>query len=176
MTPAEHLAVWRAAASKVARAGVDVDAATKDCSRFWYLPGRYDAQATPAVGWLPGEPVDVDRIVAWSRSRETRREDIGVATVATSSLASGRRAGAYAQGALRLAAQVVATAGKGTRNATLVRQSFCIGGLVGAGQLDARDAAEVLHAAAVAAGLTKHEAIGVIERGLAAGAKKPRCA
>ena len=53
-TPDEHAHVWAAVADQLAAAGVEVDQATKDPGRFWFLPsGR------PIVVEINGEPLDV---------------------------------------------------------------------------------------------------------------------
>jgi hypothetical protein len=165
MRPAEHLAVWRAAAAKLGAVGVVVDAATKDSSRFWFMPGRIDLTVPIAAGWLDGEAVDVDKIVAWDETRRVAPEPRA---------AVHPTGGGYAAGALRSAAHDVANAPKGARNPTLIRQSYALGGLVGAGALCERDAVEHLLAGALANGWREPEARDVIGRGLAAGMAKPR--
>src|SRR5262249_31249996 len=80
----------------------------------------------------------------------------------------------YGLGALKRIAQEVAGAQIHTRNTTLNRGAFAAGQLAAAGHLDPCGAAEVLHAAAVAAGLTKSETVRTNHSGMLAGGRKPR--
>lgn len=61
----------------------------------------------------------------------------------------------------------------GTRNATLNRECWIVGGYVGAGLLHETDAATALYAAARGAGLDHLEAKATIQSGLVGGIKRP---
>lgn len=70
--------------------------------------------------------------------------------------------------------EAVRTAPDGTRNDTLNRAAFSTGTLIGAGRLDAAQAALELYEAAVACGLAHHEVVATIRSGFAAGVARPR--
>lgn len=63
MTADEHARVWRAVNTYAASHGLVLDAATKDASRFWYVPGR---RPDGLFEWreLFGVPIDVDAVLA----------------------------------------------------------------------------------------------------------------
>jgi bifunctional DNA primase/polymerase-like protein len=79
----------------------------------------------------------------------------------------------YATAALTAESDRVARAPVGTRNDTLNRAAFALGRLVGAGLLDAADAARGLDAAARFAGLGRAEVRRTIRSGLTAGRRAP---
>jgi hypothetical protein len=81
---------------------------------------------------------------------------------------------AYAQRALVLSCDRVASAGEGMRNDTLNREAFSLGTLVGAGMLGHQDVAGHLLEAALACGLSEREACQVIERAVNDGTQHPR--
>lgn len=55
---AGHGRAWRALAARLARAGVEVDQATKDASRLWFLPSR-PVSGEPTLLVLEGAPLPV---------------------------------------------------------------------------------------------------------------------
>jgi len=81
---------------------------------------------------------------------------------------------AYAQKALTLACDRVASAGEGMRNDTLNREGFSLGTLVGAGMLGEQDVVGHLLEAALACGLSESEARRTLERAVPDGARHPR--
>ena len=82
---------------------------------------------------------------------------------------SRSRAGSrYAVSALRHAADRVALAPPGSRNATLNEQAYGIGRLVAAGLLEGQEVADTLAAAAVAAGLAPQEIARTLDSALRA--------
>lgn len=83
----------------------------------------------------------------------------------------GADAGAAAL--LREKVEAVAHATNGTRNDTLNRAAFTLGGLVGAGRLDATEVVAQLRAAAIDAGLAERETDRTISSGLVAGTMRP---
>jgi hypothetical protein len=91
---------------------------------------------------------------------------------ASAPMPSGDKGERYAAGALASAVSIIA--GSGTRNVDLNAQAFSIGGLVGAGILEADYAEQVLVDAALDAGLPEREATYHARRGLAQGALHPR--
>jgi hypothetical protein len=82
---------------------------------------------------------------------------------------SDRRARAYAEAALRRAIERVATAGPGTRNATLNTQTYALARFVSDGSLSAGEIVYALAAAATAAGLDGREAAATLKSALRAG-------
>lgn len=78
----------------------------------------------------------------------------------------------YARGALRRAADNIATAPEGTRNDTLNRESWSIGQLVKAGHLDYQDTLEALNQAALECGLSQGEIDNTVPRAI--GDSEPR--
>lgn len=80
----------------------------------------------------------------------------------------------WAQAALRQEADKVASAALHTRNDTLNKAAYTIGGLVGSGHLDADDAVDALSQAAKQAGLSTIEINRTVTRALGDGARKPR--
>lgn len=86
-------------------------------------------------------------------------------------LDQGRR---YAAAALEREAVNVRAAPNGTRNETLNRAAYSIGGLIAAGKIDEGTAESKLAAAAAAAGLEAEEIAGTIASGLKGGKAKPR--
>jgi hypothetical protein len=57
VTPDEYATIW------TRRAPYNTDQATKDASRFWFVPGSTD-EATFRAWWLDGEVLDVDAVLA----------------------------------------------------------------------------------------------------------------
>lgn len=80
----------------------------------------------------------------------------------------------YAEHVLELAVASVQLSDKGTRNETLNRESYSLGGFVGAGLLERTVVWEKLYKAAVAAGLDKREIESTLNRALKDGIEKPR--
>ena len=80
----------------------------------------------------------------------------------------------YAERALVLACEQVATAGEGMRNDTLNKEAFSLGTLVGAGMLGIEDVRNHLTEAALACGLERRETDSTIERALRDGIAHPR--
>jgi hypothetical protein len=60
VTVEEHGRLWDAAESRARRCGIALDRATRDASRFWFVPGRRAADAPYEWCEIPGEPLDVD--------------------------------------------------------------------------------------------------------------------
>ena len=80
----------------------------------------------------------------------------------------------YAEAALKAEAENMRNAEEGTRNDTLNRCAFQLGTLGGAGLLTEDAAWEVLHGAALAAGLTDNEIRGTFLSGWRSGLENPR--
>jgi hypothetical protein len=83
-------------------------------------------------------------------------------------------ASAYGVGALGREPEAVRGRAVGQRNGGLDRAAFCLGRLVGGGELAEALAAESLLCAALAVGLGEWEAAATIRRGLRAGMAVPR--
>lgn len=80
----------------------------------------------------------------------------------------------YAKHVLELAVAAVQVSDKGTRNETLNREAYSLGGLVGAGLLESDEVRERLQRAAQAAGLEPGEIASTLGRSLQDGISKPR--
>jgi hypothetical protein len=80
----------------------------------------------------------------------------------------------YAERALVLGCERVATAGEGSRNDTLNRETFSLGTLVGAGMLGMEDVRNHLTEAALACGLKRSEIDSTVDRALRDGMTHPR--
>jgi hypothetical protein len=80
----------------------------------------------------------------------------------------------YAERALTLACERVATAGEGMRNDTLNKEAFSLGTLVGAGMLGVEDVRNHLTEAALACGLERREIDATVDRALRDGMAHPR--
>lgn len=142
LTAAEHGGAWRTVAAHFAGEGVTIDAATKDASRLWYVPCvPQDGPHAFHVG--EGEMFDGRVASEWAPPRPAPR------VVDTSGISDR-----YLRGALRRAADAVAGAGVGARNATLNREVHSVLRL----PIDHSTAEAVLVSAAVSAGLPRVEA------------------
>lgn len=80
----------------------------------------------------------------------------------------------YGQAALASACASISSALEGQRNVTLNNEAYGVGQLVGAGVIRPGTAKVSMLAAAVQAGMDKHEAESTIDSGLKAGAQNPR--
>lgn len=80
----------------------------------------------------------------------------------------------WALAALKGEAARVRAAAVGSRNATLNRAAFALGGIAAAGHLPKEDAAAALVQAGLAVGLTVRETHATVKSGLQAGARSPR--
>lgn len=80
----------------------------------------------------------------------------------------------YAAAALRYEAEKVGSAQEGTRNATLNRAAFSLGGLIASGMLTREDVESVLYQAATVVGLGEEEIYATLNSGINAGMKHPR--
>ncbi len=113
---------------------------------------------------LPMFPVDI---------LQPQREEVRNQTQLVLSIPEGRY-GRYADAALRREHHNVANAKEGTRNETLNRAAFSLGGLVAVGVLKRETVEAVLLDAATTAGLAEREIIATVASGLTAGLKRPR--
>lgn len=100
--------------------------------------------------------------IGWTRERKKKPPKVPAVT------------DAYAAAALRYEAERVAAAEEGTRNATLNRAAYSLGGLVAVGLLSRAAVEAALFHAAVAAGLSERETAATIQSGIEAGIKRPR--
>lgn len=193
----DEYALATAWAAIMGRSPSSVECACKNAIA-WVLDGR------PPEGdrWSGGERRPDDEVRRDFRSRKSMRKPWGVVPMETYPETEERldrerkerverlrqeRTARYAeddraadkerrftQGAVDKALSSIAQAGKGSRNHTLNRCAYSLGGLVGSGLLDEADVVEVLVAAAVAAGVRDREARRVVADGLAAGKQRPR--
>jgi hypothetical protein len=144
------------------------------CSAVW--DGERWRYGPDAASWLLGTSGDDPRLIAraagnWNPERTEGRRPNPFCRPAPATDPAGSR---YGFGALKRIAQEVVSAPLHTRNVALNRGAFALGQLVAAGHLDPCGAAEVLHAAAIAAGLTESETVRTIRSGIIAGIRKPR--
>lgn len=150
----EHTTVWRSEAGRLERVGLIVDPATKDASRFWYMPTE------PTTGAFvhhveDGAPLDVDAVLEAAETSTSRPTSLPSVTVSD----------VYQAGAIRSAVARVASAPRGTRNATLNTEAWSLARL----GLDHATIAAALSPAASAGGLTPHEVVKTIASGVDAG-------
>ena len=75
MTPHEQARVWAAIRALAAASGQTIDEATKDASRFWYVPGRREG-ADYEWAELAGAALPVDEILASAPSSRIMTEPI----------------------------------------------------------------------------------------------------
>lgn len=174
VTPAERLALWGWACDHARAAGHHIDTATRDISRFWYLPGARPGADYEVVD-LTGALFDVDMVLAEISAAapepEARREAVPQVRRATGT--DPRRA--YVDAALDGAGRDIAEAGHGQRNDVLAKLAYGLGGFCASGWLQANDVRAELVAATERAGWDNPRlSEGTIDRQLAAGAKAPR--
>jgi hypothetical protein len=165
MTGEEYAALWPLVATLATRAGLRVDPAAKDPSRFWYAPSL-PKEGEPVVVRLAGTPHRVDTWLAEAKRREATETTVPRGDV------DGSR---YARAAVEGAVGRLMMADDGTRNDTLAREAYGVAqALAGAG-LDPLSARATLRAAIAGwdpTYLRKHEE--TLDRQLAEGAKRPR--
>lgn len=156
--PNEYAQIWSVVAAQFAAEGIEIDAATKDPCRLWYVPVvRPGAPFVSLVG--EGEPLDVDRLLEIATELEAER-----ATVRTSVPARGEIAHAdrYIRAAVEKASHAVAAAPDGERNRTLNREVFSLARL----EVSESEIESAMLDAARAAGLGEREALRTIASAL----------
>ncbi|MDA8231693.1 MAG: bifunctional DNA primase/polymerase [Magnetospirillum sp.] len=141
-------------------AGVDVRAAN-GCVIWW-----------PAAGFPILADVPVTALADWPAwlldLAMPKPKPLPTYTRPTEPLA-GERAERYARAALLSAADRVAHAPAGQRNATLNAETFGLARFIGEGSLDPQHVADTLAVAALAAGLDRLEVVATVTSALAAG-------
>lgn len=160
VTPDEYDTLWRWAESIAVAAGHVIDPATKDPSRFWFLPGgdTYERRA------LNGQAVDPDPIIASSRKQPDLPPPVEPTPI--------RRG--YGEAALHKACERVRRAPEGTRNDALNSEAYSLARLVAGGVIDDSTARSELRAAGLASGLTGDEVTKTLGSAFSAGLSKPR--
>lgn len=173
ITAAEHAVLWPRLGEPATRAGLRIDPATKDPSRFWYL-ASLPAEGEPVVIRLLGRVLPVDELLAQAVAEECppaaarpapgpgRRDDDG----------GPQR---YARRALEGAIGRLAMAQPGTRNPTLAREAYGVGQAFAAADLPLEEARHALRAAIGGwdpGYMAEHEK--TLERQLSEGARVPR--
>jgi hypothetical protein len=146
VSPEEYETLWRWAECIAQAAGHVIDPATKDPSRFWFLPGGTSYETRP----LAGQAVDPDPILASAREPE-----LPVAAVPPSS--DARRTRGYGEAALHKACERIRRSPEGMRNDTLNSEAYSLARLVAGGVIDDAQARTELRAAGLASGLTGDE-------------------
>jgi hypothetical protein len=151
---------WRVVTAHLTARGFGVDPSGKDAGHLGFLPCvRPGAEYRFAV--TDGVPIDGRAVIAVQSpppSPAPRRP--------APRLSDPKRADAYAHAALRRAAEAVATAGEGTRNDTLNKETYGIARLDG---IDDETIEATMLDAALAAGLAELEARRTIASAISAG-------
>lgn len=168
------------------------DPAVKDLPRVLRLPGFYHRKGEPVMVQLleghdrpPYTPADIYK--AWDflpetlarkreldAERERQRAEIVRRTAKRRS--NGVETGgdrARAERLLQAHYDTVAGKSEGTRNATLYRSAYTLGGYVGAGHLEPQEVEDALLAAALICGLPEGEVRGLIPRAVREGMTRP---
>jgi len=167
VTAEEYEILWRWAESIAAAAGHTIDPATKDASRFWFMPGPQRG-GTYELHRLHGHAVDPDPIIASHRYAENERQrEIEDPT-------PERRTRGYGNRALEIACDRIRRAAKGQRNDTLNKEAYSIARLVGGGVIDDAVARRDLRAAGLAAGLEPGEVTKTLGSAFSSGLQNPR--
>lgn len=173
--------VWGAGARWAASWGAEVDGACKDPARLYFLPAVGSERARQAF-----RAVTVDGpLLSWRRlaldwpappeperpSGPSLRTRIGWSATALDRVAERRAR--YVEAVVRAAADRVASAVEGQRNATLNREAYTLGRFVGARVLPEADARRIMEGAGRAAGLDARETQRTTDSGLTAGMEVP---
>jgi hypothetical protein len=189
--PAEYRMIWTWAHGFAAGA---LDPAPKDVSRFWYDPGTVEG-VEYLCRTIDGTPLGVDSILAqMARVSVAVPETIAPKAPAPSPGSAGgggsttphepsplprEPGGASRYGATSLAraCENVRLAPRGTRNTTMAKEAFAMGGLVANGELSAEDVEQALWNASIAGGWDESAAMRThttLTAQLAAGMSRPR--
>lgn len=176
--PARH---WRRAWWLVNKmCGGTMDPATKDPCRVYYLPatdGRiptcsyYSDDSLPMLDLRPFDelPPTPEEVEEERRRREAERNPLPPLSCEERRNAERR----FVHKTLQICCEEIATAEKGTRNGIIAKQAFKMGGYVAGGYIEAERARTFLLSACAAAGYEPGRAIDVVDRQMAAGARKP---
>lgn len=174
VTVDEHAKLWKLMSEQCP---FKLDKATKDPSRFWFLPSL-DGEGKPSqIVELGSELFDVDMVLGSHvqtpppstppPSCPPPGGDAGAASCPPPS-----RARAYALGAIRAAASKIGP--HGSRNAELAKAARVAGNFIASGAIDEDEAVDILYTAARAAGLEHDEIRRTIQKNLSAGKQSPR--
>lgn len=176
---AAYAKVWRYFEMFVDEQGFAIDTSTKDASRFWYWPSRPLSGEPGAFIVLEGQPIDPDAIIADLERKERAAAEARTSpandTRAPRSSSSSKGERRYCEVALEGACSDLRAAPKGTRNGTLARAAYAMGGLVGPNRLERAEAERALDDAIAGwdrSYLATHRA--TLRRQLTEGAKVPR--
>ena len=168
------------------------DPSVKDLPRVMRLPGFYHLKGGPVLVQLleahDHPPYALAKVYkAWpflpetlahkkATEAEQQRQRAEMLRRAAERRANGIRAGDERRRADKLLQAhhgTVASAGEGTRNATLYRSAYTLGGYIGAGQLEPQEVEDALLAAALICGLPEGEAQALIPRAVREGMARP---
>lgn len=154
---AEHAKVWKDVAESMQVHGVELDASTKNASRYWYSPVVHPGIAYECV-CLDGAPLDVDALLSRPEPvRKPSRYEPGTA--------KGER---YAHRVLERAARNVAYANEGERNPMLNKEVWSVARFE---ELSTQTIIDAFTSAARACGLGEHETRKTIASALKARAR-----
>lgn len=166
VTPDDYEIVWRWAEKIAAAASHTIDPATKDVSRFWYMPGVLSSGVYECVR-LVGTPLDPDPIITSHKYAENERQRQAEQPSPITSRGYGNRA-------LESACNRIRQAAEGTRNDTLNKEAFSIARLVAGGEIDDAVARRDLREAAISAKLTPTEVTKTLGSAFSSGLQSPR--
>lgn len=167
-----------AAVEVAAVTGIVADPACSDWTRLYRLPHATRDGAVQRHGWVCGSPTSIGTWPGVTLSEAEATTALGWLSAQSPAWARRacrlapprprRRVEARGDGgrALRWAAERVAGAGAGDRNAELFRRGRFLAGLVQRGELGAEEAATALVDAGKAAGLTQREAARTVRSAL----------
>lgn len=148
----------------ISRAGAHVDGSTRDCSRLWFRPSvPIGGSALFEIHTREGATLDVDSVVGGSGGGG-----------GGGGIANPER---YFQAAITRAAEAFRAAPHGTRNRTVAREAYSIGGVLEQCGVSETQAEHALVGAMRAAQWHPYDEgheVGTIRRQLAAGAANPR--
>lgn len=166
VTPDEYDTLWAWAEQIAEDAGHQIDPATKDASRFWYLPGisrggLYESRR------LNGPAIDPDPILRTSLPLAATHAP----TPANDEIPTSPR---YGEVSLDRACESVRCAARGKRNDALNKEAFGIARLVAGGFVDDGSARSRLRAAGLAAGLEESEVTKTLGSAFSSGLRNPR--
>ena len=160
----EYPIAWRQLARVLARAGIVIDHKCKNTNRLYFAP-VVRAGGVFAARVLTGSPLPVDRMLASGRATEAREVAAAAARRAQAPQRATGTGTGYAHAALSKAAENVATAGQGDRNATLNREAYALARLP---ELTDAQIWDALGEAAARAGLARTETTKTIASALRA--------
>ncbi|WP_143735652.1 DUF3987 domain-containing protein [Microbulbifer mangrovi] len=140
-----------------------------------HISGKVYEWLIPLTGTLPQAPQWLLREIADHKAKGGKLPNNNAPTVSSNGIAPTRTS-RYGHAALDSAYQRVRVTKEGSRNNSLNEEAYCIGQLIGGGEIDESEAMNVLRAAAISTGLDDDEVNRTLKSAFAAGIQKPRTA